>query len=496
MKKHFESTNLAHANDSMKQRQNRHVESITTWAEGFDVGHRVSKRRTQYFSRTTKEYLISLVPPGSRVVSLGCGFGETLSLLKPSFGLGIDISQSRIDYARRCYPDFEYIQGNVEDPTVLKAIAQRGNFDFILLEDTLGYVDDIQTLLQQLRDVCMPGTRLISVYYGYLWEPLLNLAEKVGVRKQSFSTTWLRMADVENFLTLCGFETVKKEWRILCPFKFFGIGNFINRYIATLPLIRKCCIRHYIVARALLPKQQEALTVSVVIPCRNEKGNIESALLRLPNLGRNTQIIFVEGHSNDGTWKELERVKEVYNDRDISIMHQPGVGKGDAVRAGFGVASGEVLMILDADLTVPPEDLSKFVLAIANGQGEFINGSRLIYGMDGQAMRFLNYLANHLFAIIFSYLINQRVTDTLCGTKVLTRDNYLRIVANRKYFGEFDPFGDFDLIFGASKLNLKILDVPIRYASRQYGETQISRFRHGVLLFRMVLFAYKKLKVY
>ena len=206
------------------------------------------------------------------------------------------------------------------------------------------------------------------------------------------------------------------------------------------------------------------------------------------------EIIFVEGHSTDGTWEEVERVKRLYSDLDIQSIRQPGEGKGDAVRAAFERAKGDVLMILDADLTVPPEDLPKFFEAIATGRGEFINGSRLIYGMEDQAMRFLNYLANHVFASVFTYLMNQKLTDTLCGTKVLKRIDYERISANREYFGDFDPFGDFDLIFGANKLNLKVIEVPIRYANREYGTTQISRFRHGLLLLKMVVFAYIKHK--
>jgi len=235
-------------------------------------------------------------------------------------------------------------------------------------------------------------------------------------------------------------------------------------------------------------------TVTVVIPCRNEKGNVEAAILRLPELSRQMEIIFVEGHSSDGTWEEIERVRTTYSCLDIKALRQTGEGKGDAVRTAFEVAKGDILIILDADLTVPPEDLPKFVEVISSGQGEYVNGSRLIYGMEEQAMRFLNLLANHLFALVFTFLLNQKITDTLCGTKALSRKNYRKISENREYFGDFDPFGDFDLIFGASKLNLKIVEVPVRYASRRYGSTQISRFKHGTLLFRMVLFAFKKLK--
>jgi glycosyltransferase involved in cell wall biosynthesis len=185
-----------------------------------------------------------------------------------------------------------------------------------------------------------------------------------------------------------------------------------------------------------------------------------------------------------------------YPDHDIKVLAQDGKGKGDAVRKAFEHARGDVLMILDADLTMPPEALPKFYEALASGKGEFINGTRLVYPMENDAMRFLNWVANRVFSWLFTWLLNQRFTDTLCGTKVLAKGHYQQIARNRNYFGDFDPFGDFDLIFGAAKANLKIIEIPIKYASRKYGETQISRFRHGWLLLRMVVFAFRKLKAF
>jgi glycosyltransferase involved in cell wall biosynthesis len=239
----------------------------------------------------------------------------------------------------------------------------------------------------------------------------------------------------------------------------------------------------------------EQPSVSVIIPCRNEKGNIENAIKRLPKFCSDIEIIFVEGHSADSTLTEINRVIDAYSDTDIKVFVQDGKGKGDAVRKGFANARGDILMILDADLTVPPEDLPKFYEAIVSGKGEFINGTRMVYPMQNQAMRFLNFLANRFFSLLFSWILNQRFTDTLCGTKALTKKNYLRIEENRSFFGDFDPFGDFDLIFGAAKLNLRIVEIPIPYAAREYGETQISRFRHGWLLLKMVIFAYRKMKI-
>jgi glycosyltransferase involved in cell wall biosynthesis len=235
--------------------------------------------------------------------------------------------------------------------------------------------------------------------------------------------------------------------------------------------------------------------VSIVIPCRNEKGNIESAIQRMPRFGSAQEILFVEGNSSDGTFQECERVRDACKDSwDIKVLKQDGEGKGDAVRKGFAAATGDVLMILDADLTMPPEALPKYHAVIETGKAEFVNGTRLIYPMEHEAMRPLNLIANRFFAYLFSYLVNTRLTDTLCGTKVLLRRDYEVLARERGYFGNFDPFGDFDLIFGAAKQNLKIIETPIHYKARTFGETQISRFRDGWLLLKMVWFAYRKLK--
>lgn len=475
----------------------QHLAKIKQWASASGVEEESDKASSGYFPTASKGYLQTLIPVGKRVLVLGSGDGSTLAFLKPSFGLGVEINTKIFQQASRNYPLLSFIEGDIENLATQRSIEKSAPFDFILLEGTLGYLSDIQEFLAGVLKLCSPHSRVISVYYGYLWEPAIWLAENLGLKQRSFDTTWLRMQDVQNFFTLSGFQVVRKEWRILVPFRLFGLGPLINRYLAPLPLVRKLCIRHFIVARPF-PSSTESTdaekSVSVIVPCRNEKGNIRSALERMPKLGSHTELIFVEGHSQDGTWEEIQEATQKPYGFDIKSLRQSGEGKGDAVRAGMAIATGDIVMILDADLTVPPEDLPKFYDAINQGKGEFINGSRLIYGMEGKAMRLLNYIANHSFAYIFTYLLNQRLTDTLCGTKVLTRESYQQIDENREQFGLIDPFGDFDLIFGAAQLNLKIVEIPIRYASRSYGTTQISRFRHGLLLVKMVFFAFRKFK--
>jgi hypothetical protein len=355
--------------------------------------------------------------------------------------------------------------------------------------------EDIDGTMRLIQQVCAPSTRIIISYYSHLWEPVLKAAEAVRLRRKQPRINYIATSDFLNLTDLADFEVIGHEQRQLLPQRWLGLGPFINRYIAPLPGIRKLCLRTYLVLRPVRAFPDRKLSATIVIPCRNERGNIENAIRRMPRFGSHQEILFVEGNSSDGTFAECERVRDAYKDQwDIKVFKQDGKGKGDAVRKGFAAATGDVLMILDADLTMPPEALPKYQAIIESGKAEFVNGTRLVYPMENEAMRPLNFIANRCFAYLFSFLVNTRLTDTLCGTKVLLRKDYETLARERSYFGNFDPFGDFDLIFGAAKQNLKIVETPIHYKARTFGETQISRFRDGWLLLKMVWFAYRKLK--
>ena len=449
-------------------------------------------QRAAFYHEEELRYLRFLIPAGLRVLELGCGTGDVLAGLQPSFGLGVDISPAMIDQAKRLHPDLQFNVGDVEDPDFIASLP--GPFDVILIVDTIGALDDCQGTMELLHQQCTRETRLIVTYYSHLWEPLISFAEWIGWRSKQPLHNILSPTDIRSFAELADFEFIKSESRLLSPLHLFGLGRLINRFISILPIIRGLCLRHYSVCRSLRLAIDGVRSASVVIPARNERGNIEPAIKRMPRFCDDIEVIFIEGHSSDSTMDEIERVAAAYPDWNIKVLSQLGEGKADAVFAAFDVARGDVLMILDADLTVPPEQLPKFWHAISDAKGELIYGSRLVYSMEDRAMQFLNLIANRSFSIIFSWLLNQRFTDTLCGTKVLRRSDYERIKKGRSYFGDFDPFGDFDLIFGATKLNLRCIEVPIRYAARTYGVTQISRFRHGVLLIKMVIFAFFRIK--
>ncbi|MBX9804924.1 MAG: glycosyltransferase [Alphaproteobacteria bacterium] len=445
------------------------------------------------FHRQDQEYHQFLIEPQLKVLEIGCGNGDLLASVAPRVGVGIDISPKIIDYAKTRHPTFTFFTHDAEAAyTKLKDQT----FDVVIISDVIGFFDDIQLALENLAPLCTPDTRIIISYYTKHWEFMVKFAELLGIKVAQPPQNFLSTVDIEKLAELSGFELIRKEYQQLIPISLLGIDTVINKFIATLPGIRKLCLRTYVVARPRPTYVPKTFSTTVVIPCRNEKGNIEPAIQRLPQFCDDMEIIFVEGHSGDGTWKEVLRVKDAYPHLDIKAFQQTGKGKADAVHLGFEKARGELLMILDADLTVPPEQLHKFYRVISSGQGEFVNGTRLIYPMEDQAMRFFNFIANKAFSWIFSYLLSQRFTDTLCGTKVFLAKDYKRIIEQRKFFGNFDPFGDFELIFGASKLNLKVIEVPIRYEARSYGSTQISRWRHGVILLKMVMHAYKKLKLF
>jgi SAM-dependent methyltransferase len=439
------------------------------------------------------QFMRFLIPPGKRVLELGCGRGDLLAALEPSYGVGVDFSPTAIRRAKERHPNLQFHLGDSEDAQTLAQIG--GPFDYVVIADTIGMFESIDETLRLVHQLCEPSTRIVISYYSHLWEPILKLGEVLRLKSRQPKVNYIATADFLNLMDLADFEMIRQEQRQLVPRRLFGLGPFVNRYIAPLPGIRRLCLRTYIVGRPVRQFPDRKLSATVLVPCRNERGNIENAILRMPKFGSAQEIIFVEGNSSDGTFEECERVRDAYRGQwDIKVLKQDGKGKGDAVRKGFAAATGDVLMILDADLTMPPEMLPKYHAIIESGKADFVNGTRLIYPMEDEAMRPLNLIANRFFAYLFSYLVNTRMTDTLCGTKVLLRRDYEVLARERAYFGNFDPFGDFDLIFGAAKQNLKIIETPIHYKARTFGETQISRFRDGWLLLKMVWFAYRKLK--
>ena len=452
---------------------------------------RQDARRANAYEALLARYHAYFVPPGARVLEVGCGSGDLLAALAPGDGVGVDPSPEMIRRARERHaaPGLHFMQAFIEDVEL-----EGATFDYIILSDVVGTLFDILETLRGLRRFCHSRTRIVCNIHSRLWQPLLNVAQAFGQHDPFPGLSWVTREDLVNLLVLAGFEITALDSRIVCPGRLPVLEPFLNRVLAPFVPFRWLCLTNWVVARLPVPLPAAA-GVSVVCACRNEAGNIPALVERFPDFGCAAELILVEGGSRDDTFGACGRAIADNPGLDISLLRQAGRGKGDAVRAGFAAARHDILVILDADMTVRPEALPAFVDVLRSGQAEFVNGSRLVYPMEGRAMRFLNLLGNKFFSVAFTWLLGQPVKDTLCGTKVLLRSDYEKLAARRAYFGDFDPFGDFDLLFGASRLGLRILDLPIRYRDRTYGTTNISRFRHGLILIRMSTLALLKLKM-
>ncbi len=454
-------------------------------------GWRKYRSRRAYYWDSITNYCNYFIHPDDSVLEVGCGTGELIGKVNGKNKVGIDFCEALISQAVEAQPNVEFHVMDAENITL------SSTFDVVIISNLIGFIDDVELVFNQIRKVCTPRTRVIVTSYSRLWEPLICFAEAIGIKRRTPAQNWISRRDLINLLYLSGFETYRANSSMLVPFNIPIVAPLCNRILSHLPIFSWFNINNYIFARPMPTEAdwEKKYSVTVLVPARNESGNIRAAVERIPDMGNHTEIIFVEGNSTDDTWQTICQVQQEYaGKRDIKICQQDGKGKGDAVRKGYSIATGDVLMILDADLTMPPEDLPKFYHAIATGKGEFINGVRLVYPMEDGAMRTLNTIGNHFFSKLFSWILESTIKDTLCGTKVMFRTDWFKLSEGRKFFGDFDPFGDFDMLFGAYKLNLKMVDLPIRYKERKYGSTNISRFKHGLLLLKMSAFAATKIR--
>ena len=471
------------------RRQELHSQQRARYWDDYAASRQRGRRMRQYYRNRLIEVYRFLIPPGARVLELGSGEGDLLAALQPSYGLGVDISPLMVSGARARHPQLHFVEMDAY------SFESEQKFDFIICSDLVNELWDVQRVFELVARHCYPSTRVILNSYSRLWEIPRRVAEALGLAKPQLPQNWLTVEDIANLLYLADLEVIRVWPEIMWPLRTPGVDALCNHYLVKLWPFRWLGLTNFLVARPqprALPAPEPLVTV--VVAARNEAGNISAIFDRVPDMGAGTELIFVEGHSKDDTYETIQAEMERRRRPLTKLLRQPGKGKGDAVRMGFAHASGDLLMILDADLTVPPEDLPRFYEAWRSGKGEFINGVRLVYPMRDGAMRFFNLVGNKFFSLAFSWLLSQSIKDTLCGTKVLSRVHYEMIATNRAYFGDFDPFGDFDLIFGATRYTLKIIDLPVRYGERVYGETNIQRWRHGWLLLRMVFFAMRRIK--
>jgi SAM-dependent methyltransferase len=475
--------------DQRRERARRHLAAIASRRETWI-------RRNRYYYELVGDLLRFLVEPQKNVLSVRCGTGYHLAAVAPKQGKGIDVCAEIVEIARQQNPAFELAVAFPDKEEFRQAFQSGEKFDYILFSN-IGDTADVLQALRNLKPLCLRHSRLLVETYNHLWEPLVRFAEWLGMKVPSTERNWLSTADIRNLMRLAGFEALETHRIVILPKYVPLLAAFLNRFCARLPLVKRLCMTQIVVGRLLpSPVPKEELSVSVIVPCKDEKGNVEDAVRRIPQLGRRTEIIFCDDRSSDGTAEEVLRVQSLYPEKDIHLQRGPGVCKSRNVWTGFDAATGDVLMILDADLTTMPEELPYFMDVIASGQAEFVNGSRLVYPVPKGAMTPANMLGNKFFSVAFTYLLGQRVKDTLCGTKVLWRSDWHRIKPMVGSWGIEDRWGDYELLFGAAKLNLKIVDLPVHYQERIYGSTKMTRvFRNGLVMLKMCWHGFLKLKL-
>ncbi len=441
------------------------------------------KKKNAYYYSQLKRLFSSFIPPGSDVLEIGCGTGDILNSVNPRKGLGVDISPRMLDIAKAKYPHLSFTVCEAENLKV------EGKYDYVIMSDLIEHLSDVWKAIGELKKVTNPQTRLIISFINPFWEPLLMLGERLGLKMPEGAHNRLLSEDIINLLALHDFTVEDKGYRVLIPKNIPGISDFLNRYAPHIPLLRNYCFVQYLIARPTVAKVKgRGLSSSIIIPCFNEAANIKSCINRVPACGKPTEIIVVDDGSVDGTSRVVQEMRSECKNLRI-ISYSPNRGKGYAVRKGFEAASGDVLMILDADMAVPPEELPRFLLPLEEGKAEVVNGTRMVYPMEGQAMRQLHLWGNKIFSIIFTWLVGQRLTDTLCGTKVILKKDFERMKMGRC------PWGDFDILLGVAKLGLKMVEMPVHYKTRKAGKSKMKTFRHGLVLLGMCAYGFKELKL-
>lgn len=447
------------------------------------------RARNAFYHRRKLEHLRFLIPAGASVLAIGSEDGEWLAGLRPSRGVGVALDEPTKLLAESRHPEFEHL-------SVVDGVRRlRGPFDFVVINDVAGELDDLYVTLRDVAPLCDAATRVVVVQHNYLWRPILRWAQLLGLKKPERRQNWLSVGDLRTFLHAAGFEAVDVRAKLFCPARLLGLGNVVNFLCGVAPFLDKLASTQIVVARraseSAAPKTK---TASIVLTVRDERDNIEPMLRAIPDLGSSTEILFVEGHSNDGTREEIERVIAAHPERRVRLVVQDGVGQGDAIRKGFGEATGDVIILLEADQTTPAEDVRKVFDVLASGRAEFVNGSRFVYPRDPGSMPAVNVAGNWMFAAWFTWFLRQRTSDVLCGLKGVERRLCRRVLNHWGFLGLFDPFGDFELAFGAARFGLKICEVPTRYGCRRYGRPKTRAFRHGWMLLRMALRATRVFK--
>ncbi len=450
------------------------------------------EKNTFYYQELTRLHQ-NLIPRGSRVLDIGCGTGNLLAAVTPSEGIGIDFSYEMVKRAQQKYPKLSF---QVMDAHHLEFDRP---FDYIILSNLVGYTEDIWQVFRQLQKVTHERSRIIITNYNYFWQPIVAAAEYLNQKMPDRIQNWLPQEFLIHFLSLNGFEIVKKGTYLHSPLDLGSLGRGINTALSVVPGVSRLGLIEYLVARPtfLYEKKPPEKSVSIIVPTHQEAGNIETIIKTTPHIGKDTQLIFVDLPGKDGTAEKIKYEKKRYKGPlTITFIEQKEKnGKIGALRLGVKKATGDIILTYDADVTIPPADLYKFYLALVEGRAELINGTRLVYPTEKGAMRFLNHIANSFFAILFTWALGQHFTDTLCGSKGFFKKDFETFEKEHTSYDHLDKYGDYFLLLHAYTKNLQIAEVPVRYTQRKYGDTKLNRFSNGWEFFQMFIYFFWQVKI-
>ena len=472
-------------------------ETLKSYYSQISTHHAFYEKFNSYFYSYRRYILKKLIPDNMSVLELGCGTGDNLASLSLRKGVGVDISPAMITIAEKKFPGLNFICADADELTPSSLGDEIPDIDYIYAINLMVQVPDIYSTLKNISKLMQPKTRLVLLDYSYYWDPLIRLYAYLSNKIPGIKQNRIHCSDYRQFFSNSGFKVIRHSQEMIFPFYIPFFSNFINRIFRLLPLINKLgMIRTFVLSRQIPAPEIPEMSCSVIIPCKNEEQNVELILPRMPKMGKKTEIVFIDDQSTDQTWEKMLKQKDLFKDRfDVKVIKGPGKGKGAACREGFDTASGDVFMILDADMTVAPETLPDFFNILQKGYAEFVNGSRQVYRMEEKSMKFMNKIGNNFFSCLFSWLMETTIYDTLCGTKAWLKRDYPKILETRKLLEETDIWGDYDLLFTASKYNLSLTEYPVHYFERQHGVTKMTkRFRNGFIMLRCCWKAFKILK--
>jgi len=440
----------------------------------------------KYYHKRIRKVFSFIIPPNKKILFFGSYDGKILASLRPKMGIGIEVERKIFKIAKKRHLKLKFLNISYD------SYIPKEKFDYIILNSTLGQTTDMLRVLKNIFRACCPSTKILIYQHNYLWEGILNFAEKLSLKRKEGVQNWLSINDVKTYLEGANFQVTRIFRRTIFPLNFFGLGKVLNFIGALIPFFDFFKLDQFIIARPephLFPKSlPKSLTICITV--RNEKGNIEKIIKSIPKICNQQEILFVEGHSTDGTKEEILKIKKKYSHKNVRVIGQPGIGQGDAIRVGFKAAKGEIIIIYEGDNTADPKDLQYFYKAMKSGKYEFIEGSRFVYPINNQTMPIINQLGNTFFAKWFSFFLGHRTTDVLCGIKSILKRDFNLIYKRWGFLGFEDPFGDFELIYGATRMGLKFGEIPTRYYSRTYGETKTRPFTHGLYLLKMAAKGY------